>query len=283
LVLLLASTLATSNPLHRRDPRAIEEKMLDIACNSFDDQYEGCSHEMEKELAELNSKEFRKNRLYAEAWAKATAKWQERQGRVTLPPALRTEHAVAIMVYTLPGLKKWHKKLYKKFNAAVRVAGRSPREYRDKFHFKVFHFLLTQALSILWDAEPGRCFDVYRGVPDIRFTARLKDVIRFGQFTSTSLQKEKAEDFGTATFFSVNTCYGVPIKNFSYFRNENEVLIPPYEKFEVTNIIQEGKRTHIHLRSKGIFSIYNCEWLKEKRCQDTPCDIRAGRGSGMDP
>ncbi|NXN24194.1 NARE ribosyltransferase, partial [Nycticryphes semicollaris] len=270
LVLLLAGTLAAGNPLIPRDLELIKKIRLDMATNSFDDQYLGCSRKMETELGKLNSTEF-KNKDYKKAWIKATAEWRNRTGSVPKVRALRTEHAVALMAYTLES------PLYEKFNAAVREAGRSHREYQDKFHFKVLHFLLTQAVSILWEAQPHRCYNVYRGVKNIRFIAWPKDLVRFGQFTSTSLQKEEAEEFGHDTFFSVYTCYGVPIQKYSYFSDENEVLIPPYETFEVTNITLNGKRAHIHLRSTGTFSRYNCEWLKEKRCQGKPCVFSAGR------
>ncbi|NXN24195.1 NARE ribosyltransferase, partial [Nycticryphes semicollaris] len=256
LVLLLAGTLAAGNPLHQQDPRAITEKVLDMAPTTFDDQYLGCSQMMEEELGELNRTEFTNNSVYAEAWTQAAAEWRNRGGRVPQLPLLRTEQAVAIMAYTL------HGRLYQAFNAAVREAGRSSWEYRHKFHFKVLHFLLTQALSNLWKAQPRRCHRVYRGVLGIRFTARLQDLVRFGQFTSTSLQNKSALDFGQDTFFSVNTCYGVPIRDFSLYPSEEEVLIPPYERFEVINITKHGDRTCIHLHSRDTFSNYSCEWVK---------------------
>ncbi|XP_014817810.1 PREDICTED: erythroblast NAD(P)(+)--arginine ADP-ribosyltransferase-like [Calidris pugnax] len=176
-----------------------------------------------------------------------------------------------------------HECLYPEFNAAVREAGRSCREYMDHFHFKTLHFLLTQALKILREAQPRKCYHVYRGVSDIRFTARLNDSVRFGQFASSSLKKEETTEFGTDTTFSVYTCYGVPIENFSFYPGEEEVLIPPFEKFRVTNITYDGKKTHIQLNSTGIFSCRNCEWLQEKRCKDQPCDFSAGRTIIGDP
>ncbi|NXJ72524.1 NARE ribosyltransferase, partial [Rostratula benghalensis] len=259
LVLLLAGTPAAGNPLRQPDPRATREKVLDMAPTAFDDQYLGCSRMMEEELGELNRTEFANNRLYAEAWTQAAAEWRNRGGRA---PRLRTEQAVAIMAYTLRG------RLYQTFNAAVREAGRSRGEYLERFRFKALHFLLTQALGSLREAQPRRCRHVYRGVLGIRFTARRRDLVRFGQFTSTSLQNKSALHFGQDTFFSVKTCYGVPIRDFSLYPSEEEVLIPPYERFEVTNVTKRGDGTCIHLRSRDTFSNYSCEWVKG----DNPCD-----------
>ncbi|XP_010132214.1 PREDICTED: GPI-linked NAD(P)(+)--arginine ADP-ribosyltransferase 1, partial [Buceros rhinoceros silvestris] len=147
-------------------------------------------------------------------------------------------------------------------NAAVRKAGRSHEQYLDGFHFKTLHFLLSEALRLLRDAPTHRCHRVYRGVRNIRFTAQKGQTIRFGQFTSTSLDYDRAWSFGNDTFFSVETCYGVPIQDYSYFPSEEEVLIPPFEVFEVTGVIHNGDRAHIHLHSYNTSSTYNCVLAK---------------------
>ncbi|XP_010291100.1 PREDICTED: GPI-linked NAD(P)(+)--arginine ADP-ribosyltransferase 1, partial [Phaethon lepturus] len=184
-------------------------------------------------------------------------------------PALRPEQAVALLAYTLQG------PLHRAFNAAVREAGRSRGEYLGAFHFKALHFLLSEALHALQDAQPHRCHRVYRGVRGIRFTAQRRQSIRFGHFTSASLRNESTLPFGQDTFFSVETCYGVPIRDFSFFPEEEEVLIPPYESFEVTNYTRDGDRALIQLRSQAVLSTYNCELVKEKRCKSRPCVFSA--------
>ncbi|XP_074428287.1 GPI-linked NAD(P)(+)--arginine ADP-ribosyltransferase 1 isoform X2 [Larus michahellis] len=96
-------------------------------------------------------------------------------------------------------------------------------------------------------------------------------------------KKNRTLPFGQDTFFSVDTCYGVPIRNFSFFPEEEEVLVPPFESFEVTNVTHSGDRALIQLRSRAAFSTYNCEWVKEKRCQNQTCDFSAGRSVAGDP
>ncbi|NXK16843.1 NARE ribosyltransferase, partial [Arenaria interpres] len=270
-LVLFAGTLAAGNPLFFQ---SIEETVLDMAPTSFDDQYQGCILKMKKKLGKLNHTEFTNNRVYAESWTQAAAKWQKREGHVPKPRALQRKHAVALLAYTLD------RPLHKEFNMAVREAVHSHKEYLDKFHFKTLHFLLTQAVKILWKAQTPQCYQVYRGVQGIHFTAQRQDRVRFGQFASTSFLKSVAEGFGKDTFFSVSTCYGVPIRHFSFFPYEEEVLIPPYERFVVTSISKHGKRTHIELESNGTCSNYNCEWPKGKRHQDQRCDFSAGPSSG---
>ncbi|NXP68476.1 NRT2 ribosyltransferase, partial [Chloropsis cyanopogon] len=177
---------------------------------------------MTEALPALNRSEFQKNPLFAQAWPKATAEWQKRGSPVS--PLASPAQAIALMAYTM-------KDIYQEFNAAVRVAGDSRQEYRDNFHFKTLHFLLTQALVTLRDAQGSRCHIVYRGVNQTQFTAQEGDSVRFGQFASTSQNETSAKAFGKDTVFQVDTCHGVEIREFSNYPDEKEVLIPPFETF----------------------------------------------------
>uniref|UniRef100_A0A8C3ER57 NAD(P)(+)--arginine ADP-ribosyltransferase n=1 Tax=Corvus moneduloides TaxID=1196302 RepID=A0A8C3ER57_CORMO len=233
---------------------AIKKIALDTAPNSFDDQYLRCHFKMVRVLPTLT--EFVPHDDYAEAWNRAAAKWGSRPylGR---PFLLQLEQAIALLAYTM------EEGLYLEFNRAVRVAGRSRREYLDTFHFKVLHFLLTEALSELRGAQGHpHCLHVYRGIDGIRFTSRIGQIIRFGQFASASLLKNVSESYGTRTTFEVDTCHGADIRYFSNYPEEEEVLIPPFETFKVTNITHQGDDIYIHLRSHGVHSKYNCAWFR---------------------
>ncbi|XP_074385325.1 erythroblast NAD(P)(+)--arginine ADP-ribosyltransferase-like isoform X2 [Zonotrichia albicollis] len=241
---LLAMAMATT---------AVKVIMLDMSQDSFDDQYRECGPVMTEALSALNRSDFDQNPLFAQAWPEARAKWQSLGSPVS--PLSSPAQAIALMAYTMD-------ELYREFNAAVRTAGRSRQEYRHNFHFKTLHFLLTQALVTLRQAQNGQCHNVYRGKRTHRFKAKPGDIIRFGQFSSASQSEKAAKDFGSATVFEVYTCHGAAIWNFSKYPNEKEVLIPPYETFEVIKVSQEGEKARIQLRSNGTFSKYNCEWLQ---------------------
>ncbi|XP_037985892.1 erythroblast NAD(P)(+)--arginine ADP-ribosyltransferase-like [Motacilla alba alba] len=238
---LLAVTVATA---------AITVVPLDMAKNSFDDQYLNCRDKMTEKLPELRSSDFLKNDNFTRAWVKAVAVLQERGFS---SPTLTKDQAIALMVYTMEDM-------YKEFNEAVREAGNSSQEYRDNFHFKTLHFLLTDALQKL--RSPKKCLDVFRGVKSYQFEVNTGAKVRFGQFASSSLNKTVAKHYGTDTMFQVHTCHGVGIYNFSYNPGCQEVLIPPFETFEVTDVNTEGSTMNIGLRSTGTFSNYNCEWLR---------------------
>ncbi|XP_065586392.1 erythroblast NAD(P)(+)--arginine ADP-ribosyltransferase-like [Cyrtonyx montezumae] len=275
-VLLLSTLTGVSAASSKRDLGPVKELAMDMAYNTFDDQYRGCSRMMEAELEELNRTEFA-NAVYADGWRNAAMEWRNRWGRAARPPALGRDQATAMLAYTTEG------NLYHEFNAATRGDGVSRQHYLRSFPFKTLHFLLSRALLTLRESQPQRCFHVYRGVKGTRFTAQRGSTVRFGHFTSSSLRKKVAESFGQDTFFSVETCYGVPIKEFSTFPGEDEVLIPPFEHFKVTNVTYDEGRSFIQLRSQGNNSTYNCEFVKEKRCKERPCAFSAGRISPGEP
>ncbi|RMB90891.1 hypothetical protein DUI87_32724 [Hirundo rustica rustica] len=179
---LLAMTLATA---------AIDEERMDMAPNSFDDQYRGCGPAMTAALPALNRSEFQDNPVFAQAWLKAVAEWQRKGSPVS--PLSSSAQAIAVMAYSM-------KYVYRPFNDAVREAGSSPQEYRDNFHFKTLHFLLTQALVKLREDQNAQCRNVFRGVRDVCFMARRGQRVRFGHFTSTSLSMMSPDAMGQTQY-----------------------------------------------------------------------------------
>ncbi|XP_066059544.1 erythroblast NAD(P)(+)--arginine ADP-ribosyltransferase-like isoform X2 [Chamaea fasciata] len=240
---LLAMAVATA---------AIEVVPLDMAKNSFDDQYLKCSVTMTKKFRELQRSDFRENEQFKDDWTKATDKWKEWEKD---PSPLTEDQAIALMAYTMQEIQ-----LYNQFNKAVREAGRTAAEYQNEFHFKSLHFLLTRALQKL--RRPKDCKNVIRGVKNYHFDVNKGDKVRFGQFTSTSLSEKEAQKFGEDTMFKVYTCHGVEIQEFSVKPWQKEVLVPPFETFKVTSVSKEGNTMHIELHSTGNSSNYECAWLK---------------------
>ncbi|XP_077637745.1 erythroblast NAD(P)(+)--arginine ADP-ribosyltransferase isoform X2 [Lonchura striata] len=277
-VAITAATAATAVPAG--DTAGPPVVALDMAPGAFDDQYRGCGRAMAAALPALNRSEFRRSGHFAEGWALAAAEWRVRPSPRSPRSPLSPAQAIALLAYTAPV------PLHREFNDAVRTAGSSSQQYRDKFHFKALHFLLTDALAALRDARGPRCHRVYRGVRGLRFEARRSDTVRFGHFASASLRNESSWAFGTDAAFQVLTCQGAAIREFSFFPHEEEVLIPPFETFEVTAVTavtEAGDKARIQLRSSGTFSNYNCEWLREQRCGDGPCVFDAGASLRTSP
>ncbi|XP_032920332.1 NAD(P)(+)--arginine ADP-ribosyltransferase 2-like [Catharus ustulatus] len=250
---LLAMTVATT---------AMTTKPLDMALDSFDDQYQGCGPAMEEALPDLNSSEFQKNPLYAKVWPIAEAEWQKLGSPVS--PLSSPDQAIAIMAYVAPNLHDY-------FNGNVSIVGRSPQEYRDNFHFKALHFLLTKALVTLRATQKGQKCQSVIHLTDYKFYATPGDIVRFGQFAPSVGSIDGS--VSAPTVFKVQTCHGADITTFTGFSNILMVLIPPFEKFKVTKIIPKGEWVEIHLDSIGTYSKYNCEWLKGGSVPRTPFHI----------
>ncbi|XP_026581813.1 NAD(P)(+)--arginine ADP-ribosyltransferase 2-like, partial [Pseudonaja textilis] len=213
---------------------------LTMFSNSVDDQYIGCSPDNLLKLEKLPVEE-----KYPETWNKSKLHWLNISHSVgSFDPIYGT----VIVAYTVGD------ELYGKFNNVTREAGKSQDSY-DRYAFKDFHFLLTKALQA---KSKKCCYQVFRGIRGIHFTVSNNAIVRFGQFASSSLNKTVAQNFSEDTFFSILTCHGVRIDDFSYNPKEEEVLIPPYEKFIVTGYSRNEKGVKITLESSGVFSHWNC-------------------------
>ncbi|XP_051678981.1 GPI-linked NAD(P)(+)--arginine ADP-ribosyltransferase 1-like [Oryctolagus cuniculus] len=243
---------------------AIQDAELDMALDSFDDEYVGCEAAMTAALPHLQLMEFRANKVYADGWAEASRKWRELQDQCparlpALPEGFQDKHGMALLAYTNNSL------LYREFNAAVRQAGHSRAHYLQHFSFKTLHFLLIEALQLLRkEQRQSGCYQVFRGVKGLRFrTSGPGATVRLAGFASSSLSKKVAQKFGEDTFFSIWTCHGALIQNYSASPWQEEVLIPPFETFRViTARTLPNGHVHIELKAQDKHSKYNCEYIK---------------------
>ncbi|KAM6450318.1 GPI-linked NAD(P)(+)--arginine ADP-ribosyltransferase 1-like isoform 1-T1 [Liasis olivaceus] len=211
--------------------------------DSVDDQYTDCGPTTEVKVQEPGNIPLGKK--YNETWEKARRHWAS-LGQVASD--LSPIYGTAVVAYTVGDT------FYSDFNNAVREAGKSPSSYHD-FTFKDVHFLLTKAVQA---RKPKHgCHQVFRGIRNIHFNVSDK-VVRFGQFASSSLEKTVAQKYGEDSFFIIKTCFGAQIDDISFHPEEREVLIPPYETFNVTSHSESKRGVVITLESRGIFSHFNC-------------------------
>ncbi|XP_015284253.1 PREDICTED: erythroblast NAD(P)(+)--arginine ADP-ribosyltransferase-like, partial [Gekko japonicus] len=225
--------------------------VLNLAYYALDDKYKGCVNAMKSNLTSLLKKELKTSQTYKATWEKALNEWRMNKDSKSLPQNITELAEVAILTYVSEAPK-----IYTEFNTATRTAGKGPREY-EAYPFKSLHFLLTWAAKAFQSTQP-KCISVYRGT-NVEFS--VKKMFRFGQFTSTSEDKEVASEFGKATFFRVSTCKGYSIREISKFKYEEEVLIPPYELFKVTSIKDTAKGKIIKAKSVGSCSNHNCAFV----------------------
>uniref|UniRef100_A0A8C1UEW4 NAD(P)(+)--arginine ADP-ribosyltransferase n=1 Tax=Cyprinus carpio TaxID=7962 RepID=A0A8C1UEW4_CYPCA len=228
---------------------------LDMALNSVDDQYEGCNWKMKFCVwAKYLKKELNNSPDFRNAWKNAekndTRSWN----------IFRRFRKIAIWVYTDP-----ISRIYVQFNNDTR---------NGKTHYTVMtykwyslYFLLTDEIQIL-KKQQNKCYKTYRGT-NVTFNGRAFTSIRFGSFTSSSVSAGRAYSFGNVSCFEIYTCEGADISKYSRVPYEGEVLIPPYETFNVTAVKNRTDepnlrcQTVFELNSTGIKSDLNCALFKK--------------------
>uniref|UniRef100_A0A8C2JZB4 NAD(P)(+)--arginine ADP-ribosyltransferase n=1 Tax=Cyprinus carpio TaxID=7962 RepID=A0A8C2JZB4_CYPCA len=221
---------------------------LDMALNSVDDQYDGCREKMANLVkTQYLEKELNKSPDFKIAWKKAEDFVKTQNNKLT------KNNLIAIYVYS-------DSNVFKLFNLDTRSGKTKYKQMRYKWYS--LHFLLTEAIQILKRQEK-KCYSTYRGTK-AKFNERvLNKEVRFGSFASSSLDLKKAQGFGNVSCFEIYTCKGADVSKYSKLPHEKEVLIPPYEKFIVTDVKKKGQKgawcdTVFILKSTGTVSYLNC-------------------------
>ncbi|XP_039361865.1 ecto-ADP-ribosyltransferase 5-like isoform X2 [Mauremys reevesii] len=239
-------------------PQAQCQVELSMMDDAFDDQYIGCAERMDGIAPELLEKEKSTSSVFSTVWENSGEKWKLVKKEISLPTGFKDEHGRAIIAYT-------DNDFHSELNAAVREAGISRAHYMASFQFKAFHYYLTRALQLL----RGKCdkmynMTVYRGV-SVRFQHTGSGHIRFGYFASSSFSIEVAKRFGMDTLFTIHTCFGAEIRNFSRFQEEEEVLIPVHEIFNVAR--GQGSNSFVLWSTNRTCSHFNCAYLGGEKNQ----------------
>ncbi|XP_016389164.1 T-cell ecto-ADP-ribosyltransferase 1-like [Sinocyclocheilus rhinocerous] len=226
---------------------------LNMATNSVDDQYEGCRENMANQVEKEYLIKERKNSEFNLAWRKGETRFKKPEDKLT------KNHLIAIYVYT-------DSQVFKDFNNDARSG---KQNYKDKLYkWYSLHFLLTDAIQIL--KQQNKCIKTYRGTK-VKFNEDVKNhEVRFGSFASSSLNNERAKFFGTVSCFEIHTCEGADVTKYSKLKREQEVLIPPYEKFKVIDVKTKGQEgawcdTVFTLESTGRKSDLNCALSKSTK------------------
>ncbi|KAL1023664.1 hypothetical protein UPYG_G00044270 [Umbra pygmaea] len=231
---------------------------LDMVPGSVDDMYEGCNETMmEKVLKEYLPKELKEVTIFNESCTKSEICANEKQSIAKANHvALTPNHLNAICAYTDKKLN-----IYSKLNEAVRT---NKNDYKS-FQFHALHYFLTDALRILKKREKEKgtaCHTTYRRTK-MKFDGEVNKLMRFGFFASSSLSTEISKDFGNKSCFQIKTCFGADIEAYSQCEEEKEVLIPPFEKFKITEKINGDKVLNCEelyiLESDGVESNQNCK------------------------
>ncbi|KAK7910190.1 hypothetical protein WMY93_014874 [Mugilogobius chulae] len=232
---------------------------LTLELNSVDDKYEvdGCVKEMTAAVDKYLEYDMLRNDLFKERWGMAESKANELYE--TRKNAQLTKLQIqALLVYT-------GDEIYEPFKAAIQ---NGKANYLTKtFEYYALHFLLASALQTIKADDSTKCYTTYRGTKHT-YKGNVGDEMRFGYFASSSTSSQTAGGFGKSTCFHILTCFGALIEDYANLPYEKEVLIPPYEKFQIKKRAEKGSinteelkgcEIMFELESKGKMNTLDCK------------------------
>ncbi|XP_019124398.2 T-cell ecto-ADP-ribosyltransferase 1 isoform X1 [Larimichthys crocea] len=236
-------SMANIPSFNKPTPLSMEE-------DSVDDMYFGCTDDM-MDISKTYLKKEKKDMMWDDEVIKDCTKRTVKQNK---NKALTEDHLRALCSYTAAVT-------HVDFNKAVRAEATN---YGSSFKYHSLHYLLTSAIQIL-NPDHKICYTVYRRTNYI-YTGEVNQIIRLGYFGSTSLTTTLT-GFGANSCFKIQTCSGADVKEYAQVPEQQEVLIPPYEQFKITEIHDgEGKfaemkdcRRVFVLESVGGKSSLNCK------------------------
>ncbi|XP_043969783.1 ecto-ADP-ribosyltransferase 5-like [Gambusia affinis] len=234
---------------------------LNMAPDSVDDMYDKCEEKMKEKIEkEFLQNEKNKNKNFEEAWSKAEEYYKSEWEKKKQP--LMKEQIIAAHAYSLE-----EPALYREFNNAVRT---QKSVYKTNFPYHTLHFYLTMALRTIKPTAEN-CVTGYRRASCKFRKDVLNKEIRFGAFSSSSIGGYCDKKFGEESCFEITTCFGAQISKFSAFPSENEVLVPPYEVFKVTEVKESSEQNKLPCKvvyklqsTKTTSSNLNCAFFNNK-------------------
>ncbi|XP_042341832.1 ecto-ADP-ribosyltransferase 4-like [Plectropomus leopardus] len=221
---------------------------LSLSLDSVDDMYYGCSQKMLIKVKRYYLPRSTREGLHT-TYTKLCALKAMKNKDIYDP--LSWNHFRALCTYTAGS--------YDDLNRAVRS---EKAFYKTSFGFHALHFLLSDAIRLL-KLNQRSCYTTYRR-SKLLFSGESGQTIRFGSFASSSLNKGLRQ-FGRRTCFEIYTCYGAYLKSYSEFdSDEDEVLIPPYEMFNIVSVDLSGENdlqcdVFYKLETAGVYSSLNCQ------------------------
>lgn len=161
---------------------------------------------------------------------------------VKTPQVLSNEEKNAIYGYTVAD--------YQEINKYLRGEKLPYLIEEEQEGLKVKSNMLVKALRKL----PAYKGTVYRGteLDDASIltimTMKPGDLIYMKAFTSTSLLKEKASGFSTDVLFEIKSLTGRQVSHISEYPEENEVVLSPDTRYEISEISYKDQTIHVQLR-----------------------------------
>ncbi|XP_063924453.1 NAD(P)(+)--arginine ADP-ribosyltransferase 2-like [Zophobas morio] len=196
-------------------------------------------------ILDLLKKERSTNTLLNDEMTQAEAVY-EKSVKTELPK----ECHIAIIAYTS------NSNLYKDFNERCRKMD-SDKSW-EKFPYKSLYALLARSIHDIDNVPPVTTEIYYRGMKQKVRSLKMGQHIFSKQFMSCTPKKAVADNFlgpkGTLLIYQGSPRAACGIKNLSMFPEEEELLVFPWNVFEVTNIVP-GKQDEVYLKTVESFEM----------------------------
>ncbi|XP_030002716.1 T-cell ecto-ADP-ribosyltransferase 2-like [Sphaeramia orbicularis] len=199
---------------------------LDMATDSVDDMFDGCRSDAAAVIDLFGVFEWHINGRFSFAWALA-----ERKVKKPVRKPLKEDHAVVLHIYT-------REKLKHDFNRAVKKGKNLYNTAGFKFHY--FYFYLIDAIQVLRQNQT-KCRTTYYRTGRYFHHSVINTKMRFGSFIWATSSKNSPQFTGNISCFEIYTCFGADITNYSAIKQQGQTLIPPYEVFQITDILTKEK------------------------------------------
>lgn len=180
---------------------------------------------------------------FSQAWRNA-----EQKAREPSHDYIKKHHSIVIYMYTNMILQ--HVKPDPDTAESARI------QPKETFESRSLYFSLSEAIQILKHSQVTCLTTNYRTETLLNLNVSNR-LIRFSAFM---LGSGRWNLTGSASCFEVHTCFGADVTHYSAWKQESQVLIPPYEVFRVTGIETDAQRCEVFYRLK---SDLNCVYDRE--------------------
>lgn len=196
----------------------VTAKLLDMAPDAVDDLYDGCRQQAMETFIDsgLLRQELNSSDDFQRAWS----------GCDKLIKGGRKEHTAALLAYA-----NGKKEFTQTFDNAVETMGGNVSTYENQFHFKAFHFLLMDSMSL---QNPKTCKTVYLLEEECK--ANIGSKVRFGKFTKVHSNYgvlKSLDDWEGVAIFNITTCFFVNLGDDICGEDKEMALLSPAEVFTV--------------------------------------------------
>ncbi|XP_037618996.1 ecto-ADP-ribosyltransferase 4-like [Sebastes umbrosus] len=194
---------------------------------------------------------------FSQAWSNA-----EQNAREPAHEYMEKHHSTAIYMYSNIMLQPVKQDL--------ETAESNGKQLKETFEPRSLYSALSEAIQILKHSQVT-CLSTYYRTETLLHPNISNKLIRFSTFV---LGSDGGNFTRNASCLEVYTCFGADVTRYSALKLNNQVLIPPYEVFKVTDTQTDTRRCKVIYRLRSDLNcVYDRESDKLHRIHVLPEDM----------